>query len=878
MSQAWSLREVGRTRLVRLIALAGIYVVAGKLGLLLAVVNPQATAVWPPSGIALAALLLLGRPAWPAILVGAFLVNVTTSGAIASSLGIAVGNTLEAVVGAGLVERLARGRRAFDRPRDIFAFALIALLVSAPIAATIGVASLTLGGALTRGDVASVWLTWWLGDAAGALVLAPIILLCAQPTPSALARRRREAAALAAVLAAVGVTVFGGALPSGIQDYPLAFLSVPPLAWAAFRFGPRETAIALGLLAALSALGTANSAGAYAGVTSNAGLLLAQAFMVTMSVTMLPVAALVTDWRRAEEERLVLLAREQLARAQAEERERVAQHVAVIARSLTESLDVATVGQRIVDAVLALFGARAAGLRLLAPDGRLLGIAFAGRMRDAFSPGHLLPAGARSVSGLAIVEGGPVWTADALHDARLRLADDVLRAMDAAGDGAMLAVPLRAKGETIGALSIADRPGRRFTGAEAERLQVFADHAAAAVQNARLFEEATRRRREAEAANRAKDRFLATLSHELRTPLNAMLGWARILKTPSLDDAQRAHGVDVIERNARLQAQLVSDLLDIARIAAGKLELERYPVDLAPVVQDAIEAVRSDVEAKGLLLESRLGAPVGEVLGDPRRLQQVVLNLLTNAVKFTPRGGRIAVELERAGGHARLAVRDSGEGIAADVLPTLFEPFQQADASTTRTHQGLGLGLAIVRQIVELHGGRVRAESGGPGRGATFVVDLPVLAASPWPLRAPGDGSEAAAPSWASVRMDGVQALVVDDQADARELLEMMLQQCGADVVLAGSASDALQLLAATRIDVVISDLAMPGVDGFGLIAAVRGAERQRGARAMPALAVTAYADSEASERALAAGFDACLTKPVDPEAFVRLVARMAGG
>jgi CheY-like chemotaxis protein len=326
--------------------------------------------------------------------------------------------------------------------------------------------------------------------------------------------------------------------------------------------------------------------------------------------------------------------------------------------------------------------------------------------------------------------------------------------------------------------------------------------------------------------------------------------------------------VDVIERNARLQAQLINDLLDVSRIIAGKLEMEKYAIDLVLVVQETVEAMRSDIEAKALTLGVSLDPATGEVLGDPMRLQQVVANLLSNAVKFTPQGGRIDVRLARDGVHARLSVADSGEGIEPRVLPYVFEPFQQADSTTTRTHQGLGLGLAIVRQLVEAHGGRVRAESAGRGAGATFTVELPIVAVRG--TRGRGGPAIVGEPL-GGARLDGLRVLVVDDHGDARELLGVVLRERGAQVHLAGGVAEALDVMAGATIDVLVSDLAMPGADGYDLIAAVRAA----GGSAVPAVALTAYAGGDVRERAIAAGFSAHATKPMNPDDLVELIAKL---
>jgi PAS domain S-box-containing protein len=379
-------------------------------------------------------------------------------------------------------------------------------------------------------------------------------------------------------------------------------------------------------------------------------------------------------------------------------------------------------------------------------------------------------------------------------------------------------------------------------------------------------------RADADAANRAKDRFLAVLSHELRTPLSSIIGWTRILRHSNVGQAERTRAAEVIERNAQRQAQLINDLLDISRIAAGKVELDRVPVDLVTVVREALDALRAEVEAKNLQLTIDLDAATGEVFADALRLQQIVLNLLTNAIKFTPAGGGIDVRLTRRGEMARLVVTDTGEGIDPAVLPHVFEPFQQGDSgATTRVHSGLGLGLTIVRQFVHLHGGTVRADSAGKGHGAAFTIELPIVA-----VRLP-QGTRAAEEATAApeeVRLDGRCVLVVDDQQDARELVAFVLRQRGADTRVAASAAEALEILATAPVDTLVSDLALPGVDGYDLMAAVRAIERQQRGGRMRAVALTAYAGHEVRERAVAAGFDAYATKPLDPGDLIDLIVK----
>ncbi len=340
-----------------------------------------------------------------------------------------------------------------------------------------------------------------------------------------------------------------------------------------------------------------------------------------------------------------------------------------------------------------------------------------------------------------------------------------------------------------------------------------------------------------------------------------------------LKDSERAHAAQVIERNAQRQAQLINDLLDISRITAGKIDLDRVPVDLVTVTREAVDSLRADVDAKRLRLTTELDPDTGEVFADPLRLHQVVLNLLTNAVKFTPEAGRVDVRLSRRGEMARLVISDSGEGIDEAVLPYIFDPFRQGESShTTRIHAGLGLGLTIVRQLVELHGGTVRAESAGKGTGTTFTVELPIVAVRV----SPGSG-ETGEPAVAPLgRLDGLHVLVVDDQPDARDLVAFVLRQRGADARTAESVAEALEILAAAPVDVLVSDLALPGVDGYALIAAVRAIERQRRGSAIRALAFTAYAGHDVRDRAIAAGFDAHAMKPLDPDDLVELIARLS--
>ena len=387
-------------------------------------------------------------------------------------------------------------------------------------------------------------------------------------------------------------------------------------------------------------------------------------------------------------------------------------------------------------------------------------------------------------------------------------------------------------------------------------------------------------RAEAEAANRLKDEFLATLSHELRTPLTAVLGWTQVLRAGQLDAAGAARALDTVERNARAQSQLVEELLDMSRIITGKLRIDARPVEPSAFVGAAVEAMRPAAEAKGVRLAVDTGEGVGAVSGDADRLRQVVWNLLSNAIKFTGAGGRVELCLKAAGPHVEIAVSDTGEGIAPEFLPHVFDRFRQADGTTTRQHGGLGLGLAIVRHLVELHGGTVTADSPGAGRGSTFTVRLPGLRNAGSGLRREAARHVAAGRQPAALNpqptiLSGLRVLVVDDEAEACDLLGVMLGQRGAEVTTATTAADALAELERARPHLLISDIGMPGVDGYELMRRVRGLPPERGGR-VPAVALTAYARAEDRLRALRAGYQTHVAKPVEPDELIAVVASLS--
>ncbi len=457
-----------------------------------------------------------------------------------------------------------------------------------------------------------------------------------------------------------------------------------------------------------------------------------------------------------------------------------------------------------------------------------------------------------------------------------------------------LAVPVISRsGEVIGGLFFG-HPETGIFSERAERLIAgVAAQAAVAIDNARLYESAQKSAEErkqllesersaratAERMSELKDEFLATLSHELRTPLSAILGWSHILRRGVKSEADLQKGLETIERNARVQTQLIEDLLDMSRIASGKVRLDIQPLEPMAFVEAAMETLRPAADAKGIRLDKRLDPAAGPISGDPGRLQQVVLNLLSNAIKFTPKGGKVEVVLERVDSHVEIRVADTGVGIKPEFLPHLFERFRQADASTTRMYGGLGLGLSIVKNLVELHGGTVRARSEGEGRGATFAVHLPVAVVpggSHGASRPRPKSPDLVAPEFRTLDLSGIKVLVVDDEPDARELIKRVLSDCDAEVITAGSAAEALERVRQHRPHVLVSDIGMPGVDGFELLKRVR-ALGEAGGGKVPAIALTAFARSEDRTRALRAGFLVHVSKPVDASELIATVASVAG-
>ncbi|MRG94302.1 GAF domain-containing protein [Polyangium spumosum] len=578
----------------------------------------------------------------------------------------------------------------------------------------------------------------------------------------------------------------------------------------------------------------------------------------------------ISERKRAEEERTRLI-REQIARAEAEDAARRSSFLAEASALLSSSLDYEATLEKIVRLVVPTM-ATYAMLDVASEDGTTITVAVA----------HEDQALERDVQELrrGAVDGwseGPVARVLASRTSEIfaDLGGSALERIVGSPEQAGRFGELRARSAIVVPLSVGDtasatlslfRVGDRYSTKDLPFAEELAHRAAMALENARLYQNA-------QEATRMRDEFLGTVSHELRTPLNAVLGWTRMLRTASLNGTSQERALATIERNAMLQARLVEDLLDASRIVMGKLRLELRTLDLVGPINAAIEAVRPAATAKSVHLESTLERGC-LVEGDPSRVQQIVWNLLTNAIKFTPHGGRVELVLGRAGQHARVTVRDTGEGIRPEFLPYVFDRFRQGDSTTTRKHGGLGLGLAIVRHLVELHGGAVRADSAGEGKGSIFSVLLP-LSANPDLLASLDRFTPLPTGLEELPSLEGLRLLLVDDEQDSREMLAAMLGQCGAVVRCVSSAAAALSALDEFRPDVLVSDIGMPGEDGYALIRQIRALKPARWG-ALPAVALTAYASAEDRVRVLAAGFQMHVPKPVDAAELAATVASLS--
>jgi signal transduction histidine kinase len=650
------------------------YFIAGKLGLMLASLHASASPVWPPAGIALAALLLFGYRAWPAIFVGAFLVNVTTTGNVPTSFAIATGNTLEALVGAWLVNRFAGGITAFDRPQGVFKFALAAAF-STIISPAFGVTSLGLAGLADWTNYGAIWLTWWLGDATGDLVFTPLVLLWIVASKRSWNKKEAaEVGALLLLLVALSWVVFGGRFEISSRNYPIAFICGPVVIWTAFRFTQRETATGIFILSAIAVWGTLHGFGPFIRETENQSLLALQWWTAVLAITAMALSAGMAERRRIEEE--------------------LQKQKAVV-----------------------------------------------------------------------------------------------------------------------------------------------------------------------EAANRTKDHFLAMLSHELRTPLTPVISTLESLEIGSVPSQDTKSALAMIRRNIELETQLIDDLLDFTRISRDKMQLRFTPADAHLAISSVVEICRAEAESKRLQVRLNLQANAHQVAADAAKFQQIIWNLLKNAIKFTPHDGEIVIaSCNPSPELLTISVRDTGIGMEPEVMQRIFDPFEQGNRSFEHRSGGLGLGLAISKSLAQAHGGTLTAQSEGRDRGSTFTLSMQTLSPAYVPSVPSGQAAE--------VSRHGLKILLVDDHEDTCAALEKLLVRRGHLVAAAHNVRSAMEAAAHNKFDLLISDIALPDGTGIDLMMQVRAISKT------PGIAISGFGNNGDIERSLQAGFSEHLIKPIKLEKLEAAIER----
>jgi len=783
-------------------ALVLIYFITGKLGLRLATIHPSATAVWAPAGISLAACLLFGSRVAPAIFVGAFLVNFTTAGSVLTSIGIGLGNTLEAVTGAYLIRRFARGLAVFDSTADAFKMLVLAAGFSTMLAASIGVTTLCLGGYASWSHYGRIWLTWWLGDAAGDLIVAPLLILWSTNYRIDWTRQRiLEAFLLLSSTVAAGCLMFSGWPSSVGRTIPLEFLGLPVLLWAAFRFGRREVATGLFILLAIAIVGTLQGNGPFSHGDKNEDLLLLQIFAGLTAFMVIAVATEVAQRRRLDEG-----------------------HAAIAA--IVESSNDAIIGGDTKGLVTSWNAAAS----------RIFGFSASeaiGQNSAIIVPSEKLAEDQQILA--RVVRGEAIRTFETI---RCRKDSELI-------DISLTVSPVKnSEGQIIGISRIA----RDIT--EQKRIRI---------ERERFWRSEQAAREAAEAAGRAKDEFLAMLGHELRNPINAIsLALHLLEKAKTRDDSVKAHRI--IARQTDHVSRMVDDLLDVARVSTGRIVLLPKPVNLATIVSECLDAIRETRQLDRHVMEIEL-EPLW-VLGDADRLAQVVMNLVNNAAKYTPPGGTIQVSLTSKGTSAVIRVKDNGIGIAANVLPHIFDLFTRGDVELARSPGGLGIGLTLVKRLVELHHGEAEALSDGPNKGSTFVVYLPQIPAPDTPL---SDGDRVLTNNATSRRI-----LIVEDSEDSRDGLRAWLELSGHEIHEAADGTKAVEMALKVRPDLMLIDIGLPGINGYEVARRIRSSAI---GSVTTMIALSGYGQSEYVQQAKQAGFDDYIVKPVDPNRLTKLIS-----
>ena len=666
--------------------LAVVYFAAAEVGLSLASLHTNVTPVWPPAGIAIASVLIFGLRLWPGIFVGALVANLLTSIPAPAAFSIAFGNTLLPLVAYWLLLRVARWRRSLDSLGEVMSFVVCAAVIAPLLSATIGSLSLWLAGAQS---FTPLWLTWWMGDGFGALIVGSLLLSWARSEKLEV-RELPEIVSLFVLLFIVSLVVFGGWFPGPVKTYPLAYLCLPCLLWAALKFDQRIVTAGIVVMATLAVWGANHGYGPFVQPNPNVSLLLLISFVGMTSLMTLIVGAVTSERRRAEADKTKLGSELELHRRRIED---IVAHVPGV--------------------VWEAWGK---------PDGR--------NQRIDFVSNHV-----ETMLGYSREEwlAKPNFWLQVVHpDDRERAAAEATAIFASGKEGSSRFRWLHKDGHEVWvearSIVVSDETGP--VGMRGVTMDI-TPAVRAEIERTELLQREKNAREEAEEASRLKEEFLATVSHELRTPLNAVVGWSRLLRSGQLDADGATHAIEIIERNAFMQKQIIEDLLDVSRIVTGKLRINTQPIDLLLVMHAAIDAIRPAAEAKEIDVRTHFDAPNLIVRADVERLQQVFWNLLANAVKFTPAHGTIEVQLSQQDSLAEIRIEDSGPGVPPDFLPRIFERFSQADGSSTRKHGGLGLGLAIVRHLVELHGGTVSASNRDENGGAVLTVSLPAMEPAP---------------------------------------------------------------------------------------------------------------------------------------------------
>jgi len=964
-----------RNYLAKMAVVAFLYFCGGKLGLSFAFINESASSIWPPTGLSLAVLLLFGYRMWPAIFIGAFLVNLTTAGNVITSLGIATGNTLEAYVGALLTNKYAHGRNAFDRLSDLFKFTVLGGIFSTTISATVGLMTLAYAGFAPWSQFWRIWLTWWLGDVGGALVITPLITLWWKDRSPCRTEQALEVSLLCCTVFVIANTVFGPLLFDASRHYAVDFICIGIPLWTAFRFGSRETALASFVLGVFAIVGTLNGYGPFVSDTPNEALLLLQAFLAFSTIVGLSVAAVVAQ-RRSTEHRLeiqYIAARELVQTRNLEEAAHVivqeigerfnwdsgafwvvdhqhntahcctfwrgkdrgcsaferqsfeqpfTQGVGLPGRvwvdkkpAWIEELSLDNNFPRAKAAKTARFKCGFAFPILIDRDkcvGILEFFSRQSRARDNDLMRMLSALGNQMGQFLALKSAEiTVRTSESRNRAILESALDCIVTMDSSGRitefnpaaertfgfkkeeilGKLVAetlIPERLRRDHTRGLSHflatgtgpvlqqrVEMPALRSDGTEfpvelaivaipEEQGNFFFTAYLRDLTDRKALESAlVQRAEELAAADRSKDEFLAMLSHELRNPLSTIATASQLAGRARA----RVHNDlihQTIQRQVKHLARLIDDLLDVSRITRGKIQLQREHVELVSLVRNAVDSVRSLFEQKRQKMTLAIVDDSIWLDADPTRIEQIFVNLLTNASKYTDHGGKIELSVTRREKEAAITFRDNGIGITHDMISRVFDPFIQGDHSLDRSQGGLGVGLTLVEKLVKIHGGTVRVFSEGAGKGSEFVVMLPILYAHPQPIeiqkRTAGDRS-----------ISGRRILIVDDNVDSASMLASLLESTGNTVWLAQDGLEALDQVTTHEPEVVLLDIGLPGIDGYQVASEVRKNKRLKDTLIV---AISGYGQQEDLARSTAAGCNHHLVKPIDYDVLVEVLRR----